>query len=412
MKQRGESLKVSVIMPVYNEEKYLEESIGSWLSQTLKEKELICIDDGSTDQSREIIRKFQKKHADIILIEQSQQGAGAARNKGLRAARGEYICFLDADDTYIDHNALKIMYETICKKEKKVCAGFMQINNNGLVEPYYLFRDMIEDHKVTVKNFRSYQQDFHYQCYMFDLTFLKENKIEFPLFLRYQDPPFLLQVLTNAEEVIFLPIEFYLYRVKHREVNYTPKKIRDFCSGIYFNLTYAMEHDLRVIFRRNIERINGGAYSLFYHAIIQGDVEIQNTLRKIQKLEYKENSILDVLLMKDKSEEVALEESNRVEEHCRHVVPINSRIIIYGAGKYGRIVYNCLVQDERYNIVGWADFYKAGTEVNGVVLMDTMDLNKFEFDYILIAIRDIDISEKVRDNLLAQKIRENKIVMW
>ena len=91
-------IKVSVIIPVYNVDKYLEECLQSVCSQTLKDIEIICINDGSTDKSGQILKDFAKKDKRIILIEQENRGVSIARNNGLKAARGEYIGFVDSDD--------------------------------------------------------------------------------------------------------------------------------------------------------------------------------------------------------------------------------------------------------------------------------------------------------------------------
>ncbi len=108
------SVKVSVIIPVYNAENYLDECIQSLLSQTLQECEFILVNDGSTDQSRLIIERYQNKDVRIVLINQHNQGVSIARNKGVQMAVGEYIGFVDADD-YIEED----MYETLYSSAKQ-----------------------------------------------------------------------------------------------------------------------------------------------------------------------------------------------------------------------------------------------------------------------------------------------------
>ena len=93
-------IKVSVIMPVYNAENYLRTALDSVIDQTLREIEIICIDDGSTDKSLEIIKEYQKNDSRIRIVTENNAGPGAARNKGIVRARGKYIAFLDADDFY------------------------------------------------------------------------------------------------------------------------------------------------------------------------------------------------------------------------------------------------------------------------------------------------------------------------
>lgn len=106
--------KVSVIIPVYNREKYLKPCLDSVINQTLKNIEIICIDDGSTDGSLEILNEYVKRDGRIKIIEQKNQGPGLARNTGLEIAEGEYIGFVDSDD-WIDLN----FYETLFTAAKK-----------------------------------------------------------------------------------------------------------------------------------------------------------------------------------------------------------------------------------------------------------------------------------------------------
>lgn len=92
--------KVSVIIPVYNAEEYLEQCVGSVMNQTLQDIEILCVDDGSPDNSLEVLKRLQAKDDRIKIISQPNGGAGAARNNGLRHATGEYLSFLDADDFF------------------------------------------------------------------------------------------------------------------------------------------------------------------------------------------------------------------------------------------------------------------------------------------------------------------------
>ena len=92
--------KVSVILPVYNVEKYLKQCMDSIVNQTLKDIEIICVDDGSTDASLSILKEYEKEDDRVKVICQQNAGAGAARNNGLSIATGEYLSFLDSDDFF------------------------------------------------------------------------------------------------------------------------------------------------------------------------------------------------------------------------------------------------------------------------------------------------------------------------
>lgn len=107
-----QEIKVSVVIPVYNVEKYLPQCLDSCINQTLKEIEIVCVNDGSTDKSLEILYSYAKKDPRIKVVTQSNQGAGAAKNLGASATKGEYLIFVDSDD-WLEPNALNLLYEKI-----------------------------------------------------------------------------------------------------------------------------------------------------------------------------------------------------------------------------------------------------------------------------------------------------------
>lgn len=91
-------IRVSVIVPVYNTGKYLKKCLDSVLAQTLRDIEVICINNGSTDNSAEILKEYREKDKRIIIVDQKHKGASLARNKAMALARGEFIAFIDSDD--------------------------------------------------------------------------------------------------------------------------------------------------------------------------------------------------------------------------------------------------------------------------------------------------------------------------
>ena len=115
---------ISVIIPVYNTEKYLEKNIESAVNQSYADLELLYIDDGSTDSSPEILAAWAQKDPRIRVIPQKNQGVSAARNTGLRAAKGGYITFLDADD-YLDKDYVQALWEQIAEDVDITCCGYM-----------------------------------------------------------------------------------------------------------------------------------------------------------------------------------------------------------------------------------------------------------------------------------------------
>lgn len=140
--------KVSVIIPVYNAEKYISECIDSLINQTLREIEIICVDDGSTDGTVELLQKYESEDQRITLIQQENQYAGVARNNGINHAAGEYMIFLDADD-FFDETMLEKTYNEAKRTEADVVLFGGQIYDDTLKEvkpsPWYLRTQLLPE---------------------------------------------------------------------------------------------------------------------------------------------------------------------------------------------------------------------------------------------------------------------------
>ena len=128
-------IKISVIIPVYNVEKYLRECLDSLINQSFKDFEVICIDDGSTDKSYKILEEYSQKDSRIKVLKQEHNGAGAARNLGIEIAKGKYIQFLDSDD-YFEPNMLEELYNTAEKfgADMAVCSARKVDEAGNIVE--------------------------------------------------------------------------------------------------------------------------------------------------------------------------------------------------------------------------------------------------------------------------------------
>lgn len=123
-------IKVSVIIPVFNTEKYISKCLSSLVNQTLDDIEIICVNDGSTDNSLEIIEKIANNDARIKIINQEHKKQGAARNSGLKIAEGEYIGFVDSDD-WIDLNYYEMLYNTAKKYDADIALATNVRIGNG-----------------------------------------------------------------------------------------------------------------------------------------------------------------------------------------------------------------------------------------------------------------------------------------
>lgn len=209
-----DSIKVSIMMPVYNLENYLERSIGSIITQTLDEIELVCVNDGSTDNSLEILREFEEKFNFIRVFTQENQGAGPALNRCINEAKGEYIAFLDADDIYIDNTALEKMYEFGTENNAEIVAGnLIRTNLKGDLMGNFNYDAGNYAHfsEMGVISPKEYGIPWAFYKNIYKKSFLDENNIRFPPFKRGVDPVFLAKALVNASKIHTVPVDLYGY---------------------------------------------------------------------------------------------------------------------------------------------------------------------------------------------------------
>lgn len=203
-------VKISVIVPVYNVEKYLERCLESIVNQTFKDIEIICVNDGSTDNSRQILDKYNK-YPNFKVIEQKNAGLSEARNTGLDAALGEYISFIDSDD-FIDSNFLETLYHAAIDNNADIaCASIIRENNEkhyNLITYNHIectadIREKFELAKSPRFNFvwnKIYKRDF-----------LIQNNIRFVPGMIYEDLCFTPDVLEKSGILVTCPNTVYHY---------------------------------------------------------------------------------------------------------------------------------------------------------------------------------------------------------
>ena len=196
-------------MPVYNDGSLLEKSVNSVVQQTLDNVELICVNDGSTDNSLDVLNELAKKHDFIKVLSQENQGSGKARNKGIDEAEGEYIGFLDADDFLMDNDALERVYEIAKSNDADMVSGNMKVvdvDNN--FSPHKDLDYYTEDSVILPEE---YGIPWGFYKIIYKKDFLMKNKIYFPDLLRGQDPVFLAEALSKVDKVYTVATDFYAY---------------------------------------------------------------------------------------------------------------------------------------------------------------------------------------------------------
>ncbi len=254
------SVKISVIVPAYNTADYLPACLDSILSQTVQDIEVICINDGSPDNALEIMNTYAARDQRVRVIDKKNEGVGAARNDGIAAAGGEWIAFMDSDDFYPHDETLSRLYTAATENGVLIAGGYYQrVYEDGRKEDARPSYKDLSFSCAGVTAYREYQYDYGYTSYIFNTRMLKENDIRFPLYGRFQDPPFFVKAMIAAERFYALDEATYCYRMLPGSTKYTIQKTLDMLCGMTDNLVLAREKGLAKLHYITACRLNEDA---------------------------------------------------------------------------------------------------------------------------------------------------------
>lgn len=226
--------KVSIIIPIYNVEKYLRECLESVINQTLKDVEIICVDDGSPDNCPQICDEYAAHDNRIKVIHKENGGYGKAMNVGLENATGEYIGIVEPDD-YIEPNMYERLYNQSIKMDADVCdSGFYVYNsqckgkkrNVKWVHPAENIDFFPDDRSFTIAEHpKLIMKHASIWAKIYKNKFLKQNNIKFneTNAASYQDFPFMVEVMCKAKQIVVVKSYFYHWRVENNSNSSTTR---------------------------------------------------------------------------------------------------------------------------------------------------------------------------------------------
>ncbi|MBQ2666102.1 glycosyltransferase family 2 protein [Methanobrevibacter sp.] len=265
-------VRISVIMPVYNCEKYLEKSLDSLVNQSFGDIEIICVNDGSTDGTSDILNEYQKRDSRIRIINQQNKGAGASRNIGLSEATGECIYFMDSDD-YLDFDAFEKLIGFIDDNEFDFIifkiSNFLDETGKLIDDDYYNMPYLKSRVGLDSFNYNNVKDFALELCVcppgnLFRREFISD--VRFPEGLLFEDNVFFTHALFKAEKIYFYD-EFLYNRRKHTDSTTTPLTVKsldiidiaslllDLCDEYHHEnhkeeLYYRIFHNIYRLFKR------------------------------------------------------------------------------------------------------------------------------------------------------------------
>lgn len=229
--------KISILIPIYNVEQYLPQCLDSLCAQTLKNIEIICINDGSTDASGAILDEYAKNNSNIVVINKKNSGYGDSMNRGLEAATGEYIGIVESDD-FIDAEAFEKLYELAKKTDADIVKANYYYHSEKGDELHEVVREQKLRKAMTIsEDYKILLEEPGIWSAIYRREFLNEKKIRFRPTpgASYQDTGFYFKTMCAAERIIYTRDAFLHYRVDNanssvkslEKINYVVEEYAD-----------------------------------------------------------------------------------------------------------------------------------------------------------------------------------------
>lgn len=375
--------KISVIIPIYNAEKYIDKCLNSVISQTYKKIEIICVNDGSTDRTSERLNQYAETDRRIVVVHQENKGLAATRKTGLKYASGDYIAFLDSDD-WIEPSMYETMYNWIVSKETDaVCTALYMVKgkhktvSGSFIEEGIYNNEQIRQCLYDIENCRPIL-NIGYGSYL-----LKKEKI-----IPYvnmvddsveqgEDLVGIWGFLVNADSIYVNDTPFYNYRIRSDSSSH--KENPDYLISI------------------------SKAYKILKE-------EFNKTRYSAELIKILKHAIFDFI----QDNTVLYSEKQPFFMFPYEKIDRNRKIIIYGAGLVGKSFYRQMCVNKYCEVVLWADREYESIRTVKYPVKDPALIQTMEFDYIVIAAVNMKISDKIsmflqeEYNILPEKIVVSK----
>lgn len=253
--------KVSVIIPVYNSEPWLKECIDSIRNQTLKDIQIICVDDGSTDKSGQMLDEYKNSDERFIVVHQKNMGIAMARQTGLDLTTGEYITFCDSDDV-LQPNAYEVAYKAAHDTSVKDNIDIVQFKFRSFVEEKdshtvetdnYYSNSKIMTRNECITNYNNFGP--HVWSKIFKSEIIKKDNVRFIKgFMVSDDACFAYMALARAKTVKYIPTVLYNYRLRNNSV-YHKNKLEKMFFNDYKLIKYVSDDWVKYGYSNGIEHL-------------------------------------------------------------------------------------------------------------------------------------------------------------
>lgn len=382
------SPKVSVIIPIYNAESSIARCLDSILAQTLKEMEIVCVDDGSTDGTPAILKSHAEKDPRIIIIRQENSGAMSARKKGLFSSRGEYIGFVDCDDWIEPEMFQKLTFAAMEANADLVTSAYISEGGYSAVQA-----DSVKSGVYIGKEVRSLRESAILDVYREDLgvsgslcTKLFRRELimkameKMPSALVFsEDKMCVITCLLEANSAVVIKDAYYHYIMNPKSVTHQP------------DMNYLL----------HVNDVYKYLVSLYDHPNFTPAMRIQAELYVTQ------------MLIKGINTRMGFSVRNLlwIDPYWIEKVPEGSYIALYGGGDLGRKYYDQLQATDRLHFAGCVDYGYERMRDDRFEIVSPATLSDMKYDCIIITIKNPEKAQEIRQQLTGDGVPEEKI-LW
>lgn len=398
---------VSVIIATYNTAAYLEECLDSVFSQTLRDMEVVLIDDGSTDDTQSIIQRYKQKYANLVTRYQENQGAGPARNYGIMLANGEYMVFMDPDDKYPCEDCLERLYLAAKEHDVLICGGNVLTNDNGVIgSAYRAEKGDKACSRNQIINVKEYSHIYSHQRYLYKTELIRANNIFYADYLRYEDQVFTVKALGVVGRFYELDYPVYEYRVNHKKIKMNYEVSLDILKGFRDTLKLICEYDLQLMFEKNYEVFINERMSDIARYAFCGWQEFDGVIREINELvrstKWYDEKYLVTCQRTLEYKQNMIKTKSRLEELFGNGIPL----IIYGAGANTRKLLSYYKQRTE-NVAGIAvsGMIEDDLEIDGIKVRNISAYNSYKSKAVVLITPNVKVKDEIIKKLVDMRFK-------
>ncbi len=378
------NIKVSVIIPIYNMEAYIEQCLDSLEKQTYHDFELIIVNDGSTDQSGEICEAYRTKFKDIKIIYKKNEGIVSARIAGIQEAVGEYIAFVDADD-WVDADFLEFLVSGI------------ETNQADIVVTGYIKEEKTRYEKIVDPCSSGKYERTELERQIFPRMLFFKGFFQFGISPYLWNKIFKKNILLNCYKGIDLSIN-----------------VGDDVAVVYPYLLHAHKvvicEEAKYHYRRHNQSMTADKKQDFYANAAKLYLYLYNEFQKTAFFECMLRQLDQYLRMMvwNRSPECFIEANKNIFPFGK--IPKGANIILYAAGDVGKRYYNQIQRTKYCHLVAWVDAKFDSEKLKGFGVESINVITKRQYDYLVIAIESMDLANQIRETLVAMGVDNSKII--